>query len=122
MCLVTHTIYRGPHVRALPLALALCCALGCDTVDPGPNFVVPDERFDEDYFYCHVEPEVLFAKKCGSGEAGDNGNCHFNASAVSGMALRDHPAVDCGGGDHPTSRAQVGAGGPAQGNLQAATL
>ena len=95
---------------------------GCTTVDPGPNFVVPDEHFDEDYFYCHVEPELLFAKHCGSGDPGDNGNCHFNASAVSGMALRDHPAVDCGGGDHPLSRAAVGAGSPAQGNLQAATL
>ena len=106
------------------LALA-ACAVGCNTVDPGPNFVVPQEQFDADYFFCHVEPELLFGRKCGSGDpgAGDPSNgCHFNSSAVSGMALLDHPAIDCGGGDHPVSRGQVGSGSPAQGNLQAASL
>jgi hypothetical protein len=103
---------------------------GCTTVDPGPNFVVPDQTFDADYFFCHVEPEVLFAKKCGPGDpsapgatpADGNNGCHFNSSAVSGMALLDHPPVDCGGGDHPLSSTQVGSGSPAQGNLQAASL
>ncbi|HEX7666213.1 MAG TPA: hypothetical protein VF407_16920 [Polyangiaceae bacterium] len=98
---------------------------GCTTVDPGPNFVVPDETFDADYFFCHVEPELLFAKKCGPGDPslGDPGNgCHFNSSAVSGMALIDHTPVDCGGGDHPVSTTQTGSGSPAQGNLQAASL
>ena len=106
------------------MALALG-GLGCTVVDPGPNFVVPDERFDADYFFCHVEPEVLLQKRCGPGDpaSGDAINgCHFNSSAVSGMALRDHPAVDCAGGDHPVDRTQTGSGGPAQGNLQAASL
>jgi hypothetical protein len=79
--------------------------------------------FDADYFYCHVEPEVLFPKKCGSGDSGDPSNgCHFNSSAVSGMALADHPLIDCGGGDHPIDRTQIGSGSPAQANLQAASL
>ena len=47
---------------------------------------------------------------------------HFNSSAVSGMALVSHPRVDCGGGDHPLTRAQVGSGSAASGNLQAASL
>lgn len=97
----------------------------CETVDPGPNFVVADERFDADYFFCKVEPEVLFAKKCGPGDpaAGDRANgCHFNASAVSGMALLQHPPVDCGGGERPLSRAQIGAGSPAQANLESASI
>jgi len=96
----------------------------CTTVDPGPNFVVPDENFDADFFFCHVEPQVLTVKKCGPGDpaAGDPANgCHFNASAVSGMALSNHAPIDCAG-DHPTNRAQIGAGGAAQGNLQAVTL
>lgn len=100
-------------------------ATGCARVDPGANFVVPDDQFDADYFFCHVEPEVLVAKKCGGGDpsAGDRaGGCHFNSSAVSGMALVDHPGVDCGGGDHPVNRAQIGSGSAAQGNLQAASL
>ncbi len=115
--------------RLQPLAcvrvlLAAAVLAACQTVDPGPNFVVPDERFDADYFFCHVEPEVLFAKKCGSGDpaAGDAANgCHFNASAVSGMALVDHPAVVCNG-DKPADRSQIGTGSAAQANLQAATL
>lgn len=100
-------------------------ATGCTTVDPGANFVVPNQTFDPDYFFCHVEPELLFAKKCGPGDSsqGDPPNgCHFNSSAVSGMALVDHAPVDCGGGDHPVDRTQVGIGSAPQGNLQAASL
>jgi hypothetical protein len=107
------------------LGAVLLSHSGCTTVDPGPNFVVNDQTFDADYFFCHVEPEVLFAKKCGPGDpsAGDPSNgCHFNSSAVSGMALLDHAPVDCGGGDHPVDSTQVGSGSPAQGNLQAASL
>jgi hypothetical protein len=107
------------------VAAASFLLLRCTTVDPGPNYVVPNVAFDADYFYCHVEPEVLVAKKCGPGDpsAGDGANgCHFNSSAVSGMALIDHPAIDCGDGDHPVDRTQVGTGSPAQANLQAASL
>jgi hypothetical protein len=100
---------------------AASASLSCTTVDPGPNFVVPDEQFDADFFFCRVEPELLVAKKCGSGEPNDNNNCHFNSSAVSGMALAPHPAIACTDG-HPTNRAQIGAGSAAQGNLQAASL
>ena len=96
-------------------------ASACTTVDPGPNFVVPDEVYDADYFFCHVEPELLFAKKCGSGDPGDNNGCHFNSSAVSGMALANHAPIPCAN-DRPTDRSQIGAGSPAQGNLQATSL
>jgi len=109
---------------AVRLAVAVtlgCLAQACTTVDPGPQFVVPDEQFDADYFFCHVEPELLFAKKCGSGEASDNNNCHFNSSAVSGLALSNHPPVDCAN-DHPVNRAQIGAGSGAQGNFQSAVI
>lgn len=105
-------------------ATATLAIASCSTVDPGPNFVVPDEQFDADFFFCRVEPEVLFAKKCGPGDpgAGDPANgCHFNSSAVSGMAISNHAPIDCDG-DRPRSRAGLGAGGPAQGNLQAVTL
>jgi hypothetical protein len=91
-------------------------------VDPGANPSIDEETFDPDYFFCHVEPELLFAKKCGPGEGGDNGGCHYNASVVSGMVLVEHAPVDCGGGDHPVDRTQIGSGGPAQANLQAASL
>jgi len=97
----------------------------CTTVARGSDFSVPEESFNEDYFFCHVEPALIFGKRCGPGDpaAGDSsGGCHFNAAAVSGMALIDHPAVDCGGGEHPVSRSQIGSGSPARGNLQAVSL
>ncbi len=107
---------------ALPLALALAA---CSTVNPGGNFSVPEETFNEDYFFCHVEPQLIFAKRCGPGDpaAGDsNSGCHFNPGAVSGMALVDHFPVDCGGGDRPVSRGALGTGSAARGNLQAVSL
>jgi hypothetical protein len=110
-------------VRLSGAALALFAVTGCTTVDPGPNFVVPDEQFDADFFFCRVEPELLFAKKCGPGDPGQDpqNGCHFNSSAVSGMAIGNHPPIACAGG-RPVDRAQLGAGGAAQGNLQAASL
>jgi hypothetical protein len=38
------------------------------------------------------------------------------------MALRQHPPIDCGGGDHPADRTQVGAGSAAASNLTAASI
>ena len=34
------------------------------TIDPGSNFAVADVVFDENYFYCKVEP-VLFKDESG---------------------------------------------------------
>ncbi len=106
------------------MKLALLLPLfGCTTVDPGPNFVVPDETFDADYFYCHIEPSFIFANKCGPGDPSQDkpNSCHFS-SAVTGMALIDHPTVDCGGGDHPVDTTQTGTGSPAQSNLEAVSI
>jgi len=111
-------------VGALAVA-SVATAWGC-TVDPGPNFVIPLSVFNQDFFYCHVEPEYLCAQQtsCGAGTGSDNGNCHFNSSAVSGMALQDHPMIDCGGGDHPTAAgaANIGPGSAAANNFTSASL
>lgn len=113
----------APGLLAAALAMPL---LGCfglaesATIDPGPNFSQALEVFDADYFYCHVEPEFIFQQKCGLGLPGDNGSCHFS-SAVNGMNLVDHPAIDCAGGDHPALSAMglgsTGTGSAAQTNL-----
>jgi hypothetical protein len=105
--------------------VAVVWAPGCTTVDPGSNFVIPDQTFDANYFFCFVEPQVLFAKSCGSGNPADgdpSNGCHFNSSAVSGMALINHAPIDCGGGVAPVDATAVGEGSPAQSNLQAASL
>lgn len=94
---------------------------GCTSIDPGPNFSVSSTSFDADYFYCHVEPEFLFAQHCGPGDPskGDPSNgCHFSSSAVSGMVLQDHKPIDCAMGDHPVDRSMIGTGSAAQSNLE----
>lgn len=93
----------------------------CTSVDPGPDFVIPDETFDADYFYCEVEPKLLVAYKCGPGDPskGDppsSDGCHYS-SAVSGMGLRMHSPVACSG-DHPTHPVDIAAGSPAQSNFE----
>ncbi len=114
--------------RAVAIGIAVFAGMtawpGCTTVDPGPNFVIADQTFNANYFYCFVEPQVIFAESCGSGVAGTDppNGCHFNSSAVSGMALIQHPAIDCGGGSAPLDETTVGAGSPAQSNLQAVSL
>ncbi len=109
--------------RSLAVGMAVFAVFtawpGCTTVDPGSNFVIADQTFNANYFYCYVEPQLIFAKQCGSGDATDPPNgCHYNSSAVSGMALIQHPAIDCGGGSAPLDATQVGAGSPAESNLQ----
>jgi hypothetical protein len=98
--------------------------IGCTTVDPGSNPSIPLQVFDQDFYYCHVEPELIVAKSCGPGDTAQDGsnNCHFNPASVSAMALIEHPAIDCGGGDHPVDRTQIGPGSAAQGDFQAVSF
>jgi hypothetical protein len=118
----TTTTRRGAALTWLGPLLS-CSA--CTSIDPGSNFVVPVSTFDSAYFYCHVEPEFIFSKGCGPGDPskGDPQNgCHFNPSAVSGMALRDHVPVNCSGGDLPVDATQTGSGTAAAGNLEAVSI
>jgi hypothetical protein len=106
---VSTTIWRGA------ILVLLSSITGCTTIDPGPDFVGAEDVFNADYYYCHVEPGFIVAKKCGPGGPSDNNNCHFSSS-VTGMALVDHPPIDCGGGDHPIDPTQTS--GAAQGDYQ----
>jgi hypothetical protein len=63
------------------VTLALLTSLGsaCSTVEPGTEFSIAAVTYDENYFYCVVEPKVLMAKSCGSGDPsrGESaGSCH----------------------------------------------
>jgi hypothetical protein len=51
------------------------------TVDPGGDFVQEDVIFDDEFFYCRVEP-MLFEQSCGSGEAGTDpqNGCHYSVT------------------------------------------
>src|ERR1700722_12139911 len=46
-------------VSAMGILAMGSCMVACTSVDPGPNFVVPNSTFDPDYFYCHVEPQYI---------------------------------------------------------------
>lgn len=80
------------RAAALPLLGAcLVCSLftgsACSTVEPGQDFQIADIVFDEDFYYCSVEP-VLFASSCGSGSGSDpSGGCHYN---VTNFRLTDY--------------------------------
>jgi hypothetical protein len=72
-------------VRRLLLTLALAAtATGCvfDEVDRGDNFVPPDLSLDEDFFYCQIQPNVVSAQSCASGQAGEAGTCHSARSSL----------------------------------------
>jgi hypothetical protein len=51
------------------------------TVDPGSDFVQEDVIFDDEFFYCRVEP-MLFEQSCGAGIAGQDpqNGCHFSVT------------------------------------------
>ena len=87
--------------------------VGCGHVDPGADFQVASVVYDQNYFYCTVEP-MLFAQRCGPGESGTDpaGTCHFT---IPRFKLTDHEPVSCTGNvpDGPIPQA-------AQSNFQAA--
>jgi hypothetical protein len=93
----------------LGMSAALCSA-GCGdhgflptTVDPGADFAVADVVFDENYFYCKVEP-VLFMNSCGGGDStkGDPvGGCHFNGTAYRLTDYMPRVGDSCEGGPLP---------------------
>ena len=94
---------RGAHAKWLVAALGLI-ASGCvSTVEPGEDFDIADVVYDENFFYCRIEP-MLFAQRCGPGDPaqGDSGNgCHFS---VTSFRLQDYTplvADSCGGGVVP---------------------
>jgi hypothetical protein len=47
---------------------------------------------DEDFFFCEIQPVVIAARSCASGEAGDGGNCHSSRSALRLSALAEMDA------------------------------
>jgi hypothetical protein len=71
---------------------------GCSTVDPGSSLALAPVVFDEGYFYCQIQPNVLESKSCGSGDSSQGdaaGGCH---SRVTQFVLQTPvPAIHCNG-------------------------
>ena len=70
------------------------------TVDPGPDFNVADLLFDENFYYCEVEPRAIIPMKCAPGDPGQgDSGCH---DMITSFRLRTHTDITCDG-DVPTS-------------------
>lgn len=95
-------------------ALLGVLASSCGTVDPGQDVQFAEIAYDQDYFYCKVEP-VLFQQACGPGKDGTDapGGCHYN---VTTFRLTKHDPIPCSKGGLPTARIPA----EAQSNYQAA--
>ncbi len=88
--------FVSARVGALASVLVL---FGCGTVNPGQDIEFAQITYDQNFFYCAVEP-MLFAQHCGPGQGSDPASgCHFN---VTPFRLSDHPLVTCSG-NNPTS-------------------
>jgi hypothetical protein len=83
------------------------------SVDPGADFVQEDVTFDDEFYYCRVEP-MLFAaaQSCGSGVAGKDpaNGCHFSVTKFRLTDYMPHVGDSCmGDALGPTSVVPVSA-------------
>lgn len=88
--------FVSARVGALAFALVL---IGCGTVNPGQDIQFAQIIYDQNFFYCEVEP-MLFGQSCGPGDPGKSppdpaSGCHFN---VTTFRLSDHPRIPCANG------------------------
>jgi hypothetical protein len=93
-------------VRVFAVLVGLGAAqVACGHVDPGEDFQFAQVVYDQNYFFCKVEP-MLVAQRCGPGETGTDvaGGCH---SGVTGFQLTEHDPIPCTGNvpDGPIPRA-----------------
>ncbi len=88
-------------LAVLALGVASCGEEGLlpTTVNPGADFVQEDVRFDDQYYYCRVEP-VLFQQSCGSGVSGTDpaNGCHFSVTKFRLTDYMPRVADSCSGG------------------------
>jgi hypothetical protein len=81
------------------------------SVNPGSDFVQEDVHFDDQFFYCRVEP-MLFEQGCGSGVAGKDpaNGCHFSVTKFRLTDYMTHVSGSCvGDALGPTSVVPVAA-------------
>ena len=96
---------RALKLAAAALAVSASLTTSCGeqgqlptSVDPGTDFVQDDVTFDDQFYYCRVEP-MLFQQSCGSGVAGmDPANgCHFSVTKFRLTDYMPRVAASCTG-------------------------
>ncbi|HEX4474425.1 MAG TPA: hypothetical protein VH142_05060 [Polyangiaceae bacterium] len=85
----------SPRFGAVVATLGCVLFLACGTVDVGQNFQFAEVVYDQNYFYCKVEP-MLMQEQCGPGATGTDppNGCHYN---VTPFRLQQHDPVPCTG-------------------------
>jgi hypothetical protein len=82
-----------------PSVIALVLFSAC-TLDVGENFQVAEVVYDENFFYCAVEP-MMFEQGCGKGDSsrGESAQgCHFNRQRLRLTDYTPLAAEQCLGG------------------------
>jgi hypothetical protein len=76
-------------------ALSFVVITGCGSVAPGQDIQFADIIYDQNFFYCQVEPMIL-KEGCGSGDPSKDpaSGCHFNIPV---FHLTQHDPVPCTG-------------------------
>src|SRR5215470_8800740 len=82
-------------------ALVLIGAWGCSTIEPGSDPQIAQVVYDEDFFYCQVQPKVLVAQSCSTGDPSKDaaGGCHATATPFRVLALGPNDMVTCDAND-----------------------
>jgi hypothetical protein len=100
------TVALRASTQSLSLALAfagvtLLCGCGEEglfptTIDPGPDYSIAELLFDEEFYYCQVEPRVIFTHGCSTGNPGDSG-CHSSVTSFRILDYAPHVSDSCQG-------------------------
>jgi hypothetical protein len=106
--------------------VAALAVASCETVDPGPPFVVMPNTFDPNYFYCVVEPQIIMGGLTGVPCGNDgSGGCHYS-DKVPAFQLNQLPSpVTCSGSGitaTPTNPNQTATGSAANLNLSSCEI
>jgi hypothetical protein len=94
-------LYRA---RGGAFTLAFVALGGCSTVEPGGDPRIAQVVYDEDFFYCEVQPQVLVAQSCSSGDPSKDpsGGCHATATPFRVLPLGPNDMVTCDGNGKAT--------------------
>jgi hypothetical protein len=96
-------------ISSVSIALAAMAACGCSIIDPGDDPQIAPVVFEDDFFYCQVQPNVLVPQSCASGDpAKDSGGCHATTTTFRLLPLGPNDAVKCdANGKHTGGVSQV---------------
>lgn len=70
--------------------------LGCSTIEPGGDPKIAQVVYDDDFFYCQVQPNVIVPQSCATGDpAKDTGGCHATTTPFRVLPLDPSDMVAC---------------------------